>query len=144
CCRGTVLATLGGLVVCCAAQRGFAQDAARTDRHGDPLPAGALARIGTPRFRGPGSAYSVAYSPTGRHIAVGSSGAGGDSSLVVFEAATGKVVHRLAGHAHVVRTVAFSADGALLASGGGDEKVAVWDVVKGKRLWLSSEDAGGD
>jgi WD40 repeat protein len=111
------------------------------DRHGDPLPRGAVARIGTTRFRQWDSGYTVAFSPDGRYVALGcSAGTYPAQSLAVFEARTGKVVHRLPGHAHVVRAVAFSPDGNLLAAGGGDGKLAVWDVAKGRRLCEAGPD----
>jgi WD40 repeat protein len=34
----------------------------------------------------------------------------------------------------LVRTVAFSSDGKLLASGGDDNKIILWDPNKGERL----------
>ncbi len=105
-----------------------------TDWHGDPLPEGALARLGTLRFRQWTEAYSVASSPDGRLIAVGGSCLAPGPTLALFDASTGKVVRRLPGHAHVVRAVAFSPDGKLLASGGGDGQLAVWDVARGEQL----------
>ena len=64
--------------------------------------------------------------------------------MVVFDAVTGKSVARVRGHAHVVRAVAISVDGKLLASSGGDGHLAVWDIAKGERLWLSDSEMGGD
>jgi WD40 repeat protein len=110
------------------------QPAPAVDLHGDRLPAGAVARLGTTRYRLSMEAYSVAYSPDGRYVAVGGTSTP-DNQLVIFEAATGKALHRLPGHAHVVRTVAFSPDSKLLASGGGDARLVVWDVAGGKQLW---------
>lgn len=43
---------------------------AQTDQHGDVLPESALARIGTLRFRMSAKAYSLAYSSSGRYLAV--------------------------------------------------------------------------
>jgi WD40 repeat protein len=120
---------------------------ATTDLLADPLPQGALARIGTQHFRlGFGAnGYVVAYSPDGKFIAVGGAGDGVDGNpIAIFDAASGKALQRLKGHAHVVRTVAFSADGKLLVTGGGDARLAVWDWAKGQRLWLSDQDMGSD
>ena len=46
-------------------------------------------------------------------------------------AARGQVVRSLQGHAREVRAVVFSPDGRLLASGGADQVVHVWDVESG-------------
>src|SRR5438045_1305431 len=70
----------------------LADDKPATDVHGDPLPAGAVLRLGTVRFRHKSS--SVAYSPDGKLLASG----GHDNTIRLFEAATGKEVRRLKGH----------------------------------------------
>ncbi len=59
---------------------------ARTDRHGDPLPEGALARLGTARFD-PGNGISgVALSPDGKVLASGSE----DMTVLIWESAVAK------------------------------------------------------
>src|SRR5262249_48539671 len=65
---------------------------AAKDLHGGPLPPGALARLGTVRFRCPATA--VAYSPDGKVLAVG----GGDNQIRLLNAATGQEIRRLCGH----------------------------------------------
>jgi hypothetical protein len=45
--------------------------AARTDLLGDPLPPGALARLGTRRFRQPATIVGVAYAPDGKTVVTG-------------------------------------------------------------------------
>jgi WD40 repeat protein len=115
----------------------------RLDLHGDPLPEGAVARLGSLRYRLAGSSsYSVALSPDGKMLAVGASAGLTGSSITLFEANTGRVLRRLPGHAHVVRGLAFSPDGKLLASGGGDGRVALWDLQSGRELWRV--ESGGD
>src|SRR5688572_6558619 len=59
---------------------------ARTDLLGDPLPEGAIARIGTTRLRDNASTTVIAFSPDGGRLAYGN-----ENGLVhVCEAADGK------------------------------------------------------
>src|SRR6266446_3705662 len=78
-------AALLSTVVTLSARSG--ENTVRTDRYGDPLPAGALARLGTVRFH----SYSDAtYSPDGKIIATT-----GGHVVRLCEAATGKLVREL-------------------------------------------------
>lgn len=102
----------------------------RVDRYGDPLPPGAIARLGTVRFRHEGEAYSVAYSPDGKTVAAASAGA----QIFVWDAATGKELRRwLATDANLqpiveVHSIEFSPDGKLLASRANDGALRLWDT----------------
>jgi RNA polymerase sigma factor (sigma-70 family) len=79
----------------------------------DPLPPGALARLGTPRFRVGSVVYSVALSPDGKLCA-----GGGFGSSHVWDTATGKELEPLRLDDHKWRAcVAFSADGKMLLTG---------------------------
>jgi WD40 repeat protein len=72
----------------------------------------------------------VAYSPDGKRLAT----SGWDSTVKVWDPATGKEVLTLKGHKDYVRTVCFSPDGKRLASASGDKTVRVWDAATGKQL----------
>jgi hypothetical protein len=67
-----------------------AEPPARTDLHGDPLPPGTVARLGTTRLRpGPG-AVVAAFSADGRIVVT----SGPKGNLRVWDRATGKLPRR--------------------------------------------------
>jgi RNA polymerase sigma factor (sigma-70 family) len=97
----------------------------RTDRSGDPLPPGAVARLGSVRFRlRQASGFTV--SADGKTVAAAADG------VVLWETATGKTLSRFVGP-EPVHSVARSPDGKVLAAGelGG---VRIWDVGTGREL----------
>jgi RNA polymerase sigma factor (sigma-70 family) len=104
---------------------------ALTDLYGDPLPSGAVARMGTMRWRHMGSVISVVYSPDGKTIATSEINEG---PLVLWDAATGKELHRLEEEPGVRGGVAFSPDGKQLAWAKEGSWVGLWDVATGKQL----------
>ncbi len=102
---------------------------ARTDQHGDPLPRGALLRLGTLRFRHDTWVESVAVTAGGTLIA-----AGGGPRARLWDGATGKELLCLDLPHGLATPVALSPNGKLLATGGGDPVVRLWDPASGKLL----------
>src|SRR5262249_34442810 len=67
-------------------------------------------------------------SPDGKHYATG----GEDNIVRIWEIATAKEIHVLAGHEKAVTALAYSPDGTTLVSGAEDTHVISWDVKAGK------------
>jgi len=123
---------------------------ASADRYGDPLPDGALLRLGTVRFRHGNRLNCVAYTPDGKTIA-----SGGFGRIMLWEADTGKPLGSLVRtvsappapgrllesqpeHGHTFG-LAFTPDGKRLLSAGSPSAgrdrghVVFWDL--GERRW---------
>jgi len=73
---------------------------------------------------------SVCLSPNGRTLAVGYA----PWDIILWDAQTGARQRLLDGHRNWVVSLAFSADGQRLISGGGDSTARVWDVISGREI----------
>src|SRR6516165_9962225 len=106
----------------------------KTDLYGDPLPQGAVTRLGTLRYRAPAEIVSLAYAPDGKTIAACSY-----AGLFLFDAASGKRLRRLDPDSAQVlnNTAVFSPDSKRLAIRGraivgdpkGKHRLRVWDFT---------------
>src|SRR5262249_297412 len=100
----------------------------RLDRYGDPLPEGAIARLGTMRFRHGNTMYRAALSADGNRLAT----TGGHSVTHIWDLTTGKSVRQFQPQ-YCNDAVAFSPKGNLIAIGGMGG-VYLYDVARGKQV----------
>jgi WD40 repeat protein len=105
---------------------------ARTDLYGDPMPPGAVARLGTLRWRLPlPDPHVSAFAPDGKTFVTASPYGG----ILVWDSARGAVVRQVAAddpHSLSNTCWAFSADTTTLAVGRSLGTIVVLDVATGK------------
>jgi WD40 repeat protein len=104
---------------------------ARTDLYGDPLPAGAVARMGTLRLRNPRAISRLVVAPDGRTLASWHGGQGG--TLCLWEAGTGRELRRVAvpnGRLYDLRLQPGGRSVAVV--GNGEGQVFLWDFAAGQ------------
>ncbi len=105
-----------------------ARDRGAADALGDPLPPGAVGRLGTVRFRHGAEVDAFALSRDGRILATAAG-----PVAVLWDAATGKELRRLK-HDRAVTALAFTPDGKRIASGASDNRIRLWDAADGKEV----------
>jgi WD40 repeat protein len=116
--RLTLLVVLLSVIPCAAAD--------------DPLPDGAIARIGTKRRdgAGPGPVACIALSADGKLLVTGHKG----NDVFLWEPATGKPPARAQlEFAGPVTALALSADGKLIAAGNAAGEFSLWEAAAGKK-----------
>src|SRR5262249_43696425 len=105
------------------------QPAPRVDLHGDPIPDGALLRMGTTRLRhAAGWLQDAVFAAGGKTLITAAESA----FLRVWDPASGKLLRTLdAGR--MVTTIALSPDGSVLAAGGHDG-IRLFQFQTGKEI----------
>lgn len=104
----------------------------RLDIHGDPLPPGAVARLGTVRFRHEDAIGPFAISPDGRTIVAAPLMFG--KSVVFWDVSTGQLVRRWL-FDREIHYLAFHPDGKSIALGSveaREETLRLYDIASGK------------
>ena len=108
-----------------------APKAARTDRLGDPLPDGSIARLGSTRMRPGASIGHLAFSPDGTLLASFPSFT--QSGLSIWDVKTGREVRRVElAHCHVLACAWHSDRHGVVVLQLGDDSFYVWDFVDEK------------
>jgi WD40 repeat protein len=106
----------------------LAAEPPRLDADGDPLPAGAVVRLGTGRFRTHADIRSLAFSPDGKSLAATDL----NGTVYLWDSGTGKERLRLDGTRRLLG-VAFSPCGTCLAALRETGDGVLWDLAKGDR-----------
>ncbi|HYV34942.1 MAG TPA: WD40 repeat domain-containing protein [Gemmataceae bacterium] len=115
-----------------------AKDAKNTpalDIHGDPLPPGAVARLGTLRWRQKASGGPLVFSHDGKKLfSLDTPG-----NLYDWNAETGKIEGKITGQSTILNCLAYSPDGKYLAIAVG-KRIQIWDLATGgEPRWLDGQ-----
>src|SRR5262245_54058762 len=123
---------LAVLVVIVCSGISVAQEKARTDVHGEPLPAKAIARLGPSRLHNAGRVNALTFSADGNWLAA----SGKQGGIRVWDAADGKSILAAGANAGPVTALVFLSRAneapTLLISGGADKCVRFWHLPSGK------------
>lgn len=96
-----------------------------TDALGDPLPEGAVLRLGTTRLLQSRGVLSLAFSPDSKVVVA----VGYDEAIRAWEVATGKELPPFTREEHAAWCAVFLPDGKTLAAGY-SEDIVLWDVAQ--------------
>ncbi len=100
------------------------------DQQGDPLPPGAVARLGSSRLTHADTVEALAFTADGKGLLAGAR----DGSLILWDVPSGKERLCLVRQGPAISAVAVSPDGKLLVACQVDGDLAVWDSGSGQRI----------
>jgi WD40 repeat protein len=121
----------------------WGQESPLTDRHGDPLPKGALQRLGTVRYCENSTISAFAFSPdVKQYVTCGRTGGSWQATIGLWDTATGKAIHQLATDAEFFCAVAFAPDGKTVAAASFND-IFIFDAATGKQLRQFEGHPGG-
>lgn len=90
---------------------------------------------------GTSTSGDMVFSADGALIAMGTYKQ--ESAVELWDVTTGQSLQTFTGHTNTVRSVAFSPDGTLLASGSDDDTARIWNIASGNELWLTEGHSAG-
>lgn len=94
--------------------------------------------------RAPASVKAAAFSPDGTQIAMAGRAGVRSASLGIWDAASGKEMIPITGHARPATRLAFSSDGRFVATAALDGSVCLWTTQTGKLVSQLEGDASND
>jgi RNA polymerase sigma factor (sigma-70 family) len=124
----------------------IAADGSKKDAFGDPLPAGAVARMGTQRWQHDGSVRFAAFLPDGKRIVT----TGDGLTIRIWDFATGKEIGGpklplpAPGGKYSTPQAALSKNGKILATYWGGEDIYLHDIDTAKELKRLKIEAKGE
>jgi len=113
-------------------QAAYVIDNPGQDFRGYVVDVGSKARITA--LAGTGTAFSLAYSPDGKRLALGGLGVYPNGVIWIYDTSDWTVIHELPVNGQNVLDLVFSPDGKRLYSAGTDGRIRVWDPAEGTLL----------
>lgn len=119
---------LWAFLMCCAAPCAGQAGAAEAEK--EPLPEGAILRLGSPRLRHPEPLHGLGWSADGRLLATG----GARGRVYLWSATSGRLLRRIAVEDAEVEAIALSPDRCRLAVAGNDGTACLVDTATGHEV----------
>jgi WD40 repeat protein len=103
-------------------------DEPRTDQYGDPLPKGAVARLGSPRLLHDDWIRNLAFFPDGKSLMAATN----EPFVRIWDATSGRELRRVGKTDSSLMCAALSPDGRTIAAGENGNAILLWDAASGK------------